>query len=358
MNSDIFAMKGKPVERLESCRVCDEQTGEVIADVDYWNIKKTRLVRCLKCNHIQLDPMLSDSESAKGCHAYYLEESLRTTANEQMSNCLRNFRRGVMFGYSLRRKKISPRSVLELGPGLGYFSAGLKFVFPDIDVSVMDINAEMTSFNEAHHNFRSILGVPDTFRPEFIGKFDLVIARDVIEHVTEISAVLSNINKYLVTGGYFHFITPNGYEDAWRSYLTSLFTNASSELLINHVNYYDGKGLRKLLLHKGFIPVDYYTFKIKTTLGGLGWRKNKKLMSPVSVRKDADLLIRENARDVSCKGLVREKILDKWYISDKAKWITAAYSLYQHYSLIRVNPGLNIGHEIYGLFKKSQCISN
>ncbi|MFZ4563831.1 MAG: class I SAM-dependent methyltransferase [Bacteroidales bacterium] len=356
-NTKASDMKGKPVERTENCRVCNERTGEFLADVDYWNIKTSRLVKCTKCNHIQLDPMLSESESAKGCYAYYLEEALRTTPKEQMANCLRNFRRGVVFGYSLKRRKIFPRSVLELGPGLGYFSVGLKFVFPGADIAVMDINAELASFNEDHHNYRSIHGVPDIFMPEFKGTFDLVIARDVIEHVNEISAVIENINRYLTPGGYFHFITPNGREDAWRSYLTSLFTNSSSELLINHVNYYDGKGLGKLLFQKGFIPVDYYTYKIKTTLSGLGWKKNKKLMSPVSVRKDADLLIRENAMEVSGAGLVKEKILNKWYIQDRAKWITATYSLYQHFNMIRINPGLNIGHEIYGLFQKAQHIS-
>lgn len=345
-------MKGRQIERMENCRVCNEKSGLQIAIVDYWNIKTTRLVRCSKCNHIQLDPMLTEPETSKGCYAYHIDESLRTSKQEQLINCVRNFRRGVVFGYSLRRKKISPRLVLELGPGLGYFTVGLKFVFPDIGITVMDINEDIINFNQGHHNYSTIHGIPEKKIPECINKFDLVIARDLIEHVSEISTVLQNINQYLTPGGYFHFITPNGHEDVWKHCLTSDLTGSVSELLINHVNYYDGKGLGVLLSQKGFIPVDYYTHKIKSTIRGQGWKKNQKLMSPPSTRKNADLLIRQNGEEVSSIELFKENILNKWYIQNGAKWITYLYSAYQHVSLIRINPDWNIGHEIYGLFKK------
>ena len=345
-------MNRKLIKRIENCRVCNEICGEQIGIVDYWNIKTSRLVKCPKCNHIQLDPMLTEIETSKGCHAYQIEESLRTSEKEQFINCVRNFRRGVIFGYSLKKEKLSPRSALEIGPGLGYFSSGLKFVFPDVDITVMDINPDMVNFNKSHHKYKTIRNVPDNYVLECHNKFDLVIARDLIEHVSDISKVLSNVNRYLTRNGYFHFITPNGHEDVWKHYLTSILTNSTSELLINHVNYYDGKGLEKLLIKEGFIPVEYYTYEIKSTLRGSGWKKYQKLMSPVSERKDADLLIKEKAAEISNSELIKEQILNKWYIQYRAKWVTYLYSMYQHLPIIRVNPRLNIGHEIYGLYKK------
>jgi len=217
----------------------------------------------------------------------------------------------------------------------------------------MDINKEVLKFNQEHHKYKIIQEIPDNFVVECAGKFDLVIARDIIEHVTDISKVLSNVNRYLTPNGYFHFITPNGHEDVWKHYLTSILTNSVSELLINHVNYYDGKGLKKILIQKGFSPVDYYTYKLKTTLRGRGWKKNQKLMSPVSKRTNADLFIKEKAVEISNTELIKKKILYKWYIQNRAKWITYVYSIYQHFSIIRINPELNIGHEIYGLYKKN-----
>jgi hypothetical protein len=76
-------------------------------------------------------------------------------------------------------------------------------------------------------------------------------------------------------------------------------------------------------------------------------------MSPVSMRKNADLLIENQDVGISDAELKKEKILDKWYIQNKAKWITYLFSFYQHISIFRINPELNIGHEIYGLFKKN-----
>jgi 2-polyprenyl-3-methyl-5-hydroxy-6-metoxy-1,4-benzoquinol methylase len=347
------AMNGRLIKRVESCGICSEDTGERIAVVDYWDIKTSGLIKCLKCGHVQLDPMLTDTETSKGCNAFYIEQASRSSNREEYINYVRNFRRGVVFGYSLKRKKIFPRNVLELGPGSGYFSAGLKFVFPDVEITVMDINSRVVNYNKEHHKYKVIHNIPDHFIPDYINKFDLVVARDFIEHVSDISKVLKNVNQYLTSDGFFHFITPNGHEDAWKHYLTTIFTNSTSELLINHVNYYDGKGLRKFLIQLGFYPVDYYTYKITTTLRGNGWRKHQKLMSPVSVKKSADTILMTDIIEKSDPDLEKDQILDKWYIQKRAKWITYIFSLYQHYSIIRIKPELKVGHEIYGLFKKN-----
>lgn len=352
---------GKPVKREEACRICGEISAEQIGQVDYWDIKTASLVKCPKCKHIQLDPMLSDAETSRGCFAYYIEESLRTGHEEMAKNCVRNFRRGVLFGNSLMRKRIQPKNVLELGPGSGYFAAGLQFVFPQSVITVMDVNPEVLRSNREQHQFKTVQGIPDNLMDEYEGLFDLVIARDIIEHVTNISAVLININHYLKPGGYFHFITPNGHEDVWKHYLTAIFTGKPSQLLINHVNYYDGKGLRDLLIMKGFAEVDYYIYTLKGSFKGNGWRRSQKLMSPVSGKAggvpgnrmySAGYFINEKAGDVQSIEFNKKEILDQWYISDKNRWITYLYSIFQHFTIFRIRPEFNIG-EIYGLFKKN-----
>ena len=346
-------ISGTLFEREENCRVCNAKQGEKIGVIDYWDIKTSILTKCPDCKHIQLDPMLDDYDTEKGCYAYYIEELTRTGIKEQEKNCIRNFRRGVLFGSSLKRKKIFPKSVLELGQGSGYFSAGLQFIFPNIAITVMDINQDLLDFNQHSHNYKTIKGIPDNLIEEHRNQYDLVIARDIIEHVSDIYKVLSNIYLYLKPNGYFHFITPNGHEDMWKHYLTCTLTQSHSELLINHVNYYDGAGLKNLLRQKGFQPIDYYTYKIKTTLKGKGWKKKWKLMSNISTKLSADNMIKENASKIVFADLNKEKILNKWYVCPKAKWITILFSFYQHYSFIKLNPKYNLGHEIYGLFKKT-----
>ena len=352
-NKITRVIEGELIEREAHCSICNEGTGKKFAVVDYWNYRTANLVLCPKCNHIQLDPMLNDEETSKGCFAYYIEESLRIGATEQEKNCVRNFRRGVLFGYSLKHKNITPQNVLELGPGSGYFSAGLGFVFPGIEITVMDVNDEVLKLNQEHHNYKTIDGFPDNLIAAYAGKFDLIIARDIIEHVNDISKVLSNVNQYLTPGGYFHFITPNGHEDVWKHYLTYMYTHLESELLINHVHYFDGKGLRDILNKKGFSPVSYYAYNFKNTYHGIGWIKTRRLMNPLSQKVNADLLIAEKAGEMAAIVLNKKNILSKWYITNKAKWIAYVYAIYHHAPIFRADPGLKIGNEIYGLFKKN-----
>jgi len=346
------SFKAEVVTRHEPCRICNAKTGKQIGTADYWDIQTSGIIQCGECGHIQLDSMLNEGETAVGCLAYYIEESLRTGAEEQDKNCERNFRRGVVFGYKLKRRNISPRNVLELGPGSGYFSVGLQFVFPGTEITVMDINSDVLKLNAEQHNFKTIQAVPDTFTESFSNRFDLVIARDILEHVTDISKVLDNVYQYLKPNGIFHFITPNGHEDVWKHYLTAKIAKSPSELLINHVNYFDGKGLGIFLQQKGLNPLDYYTFQFKYTLRGQGWKADPKLMSPVSKKTRADFYTRKKATELSHRLTNRTEILNKWYIRGNAKWITFLYCLYHHFSIITVPAEINVGHEIFGLYNK------
>jgi len=345
---------GESVTRSEPCRICRSATGTKIGVTDYWDLKTSDVVRCEQCGLIQLDPMLTDGETAEGCLAYYVEESLRSGSAEQFKNCERNFRRGVLFGYKLKSRKIVPRHVLELGPGSGYFAAGLQFVFPETEVTVMDINPDVLRLNHEQHGFKTIAGVADQMNPGLAGCFDLVIARDIMEHVSDISAMLKNVSACLKPGGAFHFITPNGREDVWKHYLTARFTGKPSELLINHVNYFDGSGLKILLEQNELFPVQYFTFTFKTTRRGLGWKMNRKLMSPVSVKRQSAEFSREKVHHLQQVSYNKAEILGKWYIRPGAKWITRLFALLHHFTMIRISPVHNIGHEIEGLFLKKQ----
>ena len=348
---DIY--KGEIVDRVEVCRMCNEDKATLIALVDYWDIKSTRIVQCPKCRLIQLDPMLTTEETAKGCLAYYIEESLRIGKHEQVKNNVRNFRRGVLFAHSLKKINAQVKDVLELGPGSGYFAEGMKFILPDLNITVLDINKELLDFNKKHHGFNIIEAIPDSYVINYDNSFDLIIARDIIEHVSDISKVVKNVNKYLRVGGLFHFTTPNGHEDAWKHYLTYSYRHEVSELLINHVNYFDGKGLKEFLAGEGFKPEQYYTFEVKSTMKGYGWKTNPSLMSPVSKKAKADYYVKDRASEAENVEYKKAEILDKWYINKKNKWITIFYSWYQHSHFFKISPDLKVGHEIFGLFRKT-----
>ena len=122
--------KGEIIERKENCRLCGEKRGMQIGLVDYWDISSNKLIKCTSCGLVQLDPMLTQEETAKGCLAYYIEESLRVSEKSQGKDLVRNFRRGVLFASFLKRKNYHPKEILELGPGSGYFSLGSMGLYP------------------------------------------------------------------------------------------------------------------------------------------------------------------------------------------------------------------------------------
>jgi SAM-dependent methyltransferase len=187
---------------------------------------------------------------------------------------------------------------------------------------------------------------------ELENKYDLIIARDIIEHVSDAGTVIKNLHSYLKPNGLFHFTTPNGHEDRWRFYLTQKLYNKPAELLINHVNYFDGSGLKDFLKQTGFTQVRYYTFKIKTTIKGWGWRTTKKFAAAVSTHKKAnETLSKKHLLPES--NVTMDDVMSKWYISSRHKWFTYLYSWYQHHSIVILPPRLNRGHEIYGIFRKT-----
>lgn len=345
-------MEGEQVVRTEPCRSCGETKGIKISNVDYWDLKHTAIAKCITCGTAQLDPMLSEHETAKGCLAYYIEESLRSSVDEQKKNALRNFRRGVHFAYSIRKMKRNPIEILELGPGSGYFLQGIQFVFPQVKITVLDVNREVLDFNSAQHGYATIQATPEHTLDELKNRFDLIIARDIIEHVTDIGSVIKNVYAWLKPGGLFHFITPNGHEDAWRFYIRYKAKKETSELLINHVNYFDGNGLAEHLFREKFTEVDYYTYKLKTAFRGRGRKMKTKLMAPVSQKRNADFYITKKIGEVREIQLNKQDILNKWYLKPGRQNAARFICWYKHAEWIKVDPRINVGHEIYGVFEK------
>ena len=344
---------GDSVVRQEPCRICSSLEGIKLAETEFWDLQNCNIVQCTSCRLIQLDPMISRENTATGCHAYYLKEILETPVHEQKRNLLRNYRRGIVFARSLRKRGVHPETILEFGPGSGYFSAGIQFIFPGSRITVADIVDEVLNLNKEIHGFNVFSGSPEDIRLFEDRKFDLIVARDTLEHVTDIGRVIRNIAALLNPDGLLHFITPNGKEDVWGHYLNWKFRKKPSELLINHVNYYEGAGLLKCLTGSGFSKVEYYTYQVKYALRGKGWRHAEKLAVPVSTKRSADELIRFQKEITGVHSFQKKEILDIFIFRTKIIWLINLYCRFKHHWLIHLDPRRNIGHEIYGLFIKT-----
>ena len=351
--ADRSVFVGDGVVRHEPCRICGSIDGTKIAETEFWDLQHCNIVLCTLCNLIQLDPMISGENTTTGCHAYYLKEILETPFHEQKRNLLRNYRRGIVFARSLQKRGVHPETILEFGPGSGYFSAGIQFIFPGCRITVVDIVDEVLKLNKEIHGFSVFSGSPEDIHLFEDRKFDLIVARDILEHVTDIGRVIRNIAALLNPDGLLHFITPNGKEDVWGHFLNWKFRKRPSELLINHVNYYEGAGLLNCLTGAGFSKVEYYTYQVKYALRGKGWRYAEKLAVPVSTKRSADELIRFQKEMTEVHSFQKKEILDTFIFRTKIGWLINLYCRFKHHWLIHLDPRRNIGHEIYGLFIKT-----
>ena len=250
------------ITRLEPCRFCGSTVGMKVAETVYWDLQKTNIIACRECRLIQLDPMLSEESMQSGCLAYHLLEESQTASAEQAKNLVRNYRRGILFAMQIKKRGFQPSEILEYGPGSGYFTAGVQFVFPKAKVTIVDLVDEVIKHNKNVHGFLGFKGTPETFEPAGNKQFDLIIARDILEHVSDIGRMIRNVSALLNPGGLFHFLTPNGKEDVWKHHVTWSIYQKPSQLLINHVNYFDGKGLLKQLQDVHLQPLKYYSYQI------------------------------------------------------------------------------------------------
>lgn len=148
--------------------------------------------------------------------------------------------------------------VLEIGAGGGiwtrfFLGKGANVTCVDVCENILRGNAKLNP------DAKFILGDAETL--EFIDKYDIVFAKDVIEHINGDVIFLKNMNKCIRDGGLIFIITQN-----------SLSLNYVIEGLWNwirgdrrwlgwdptHVRFYTPKSLNKKLREAGFSVEQYF----------------------------------------------------------------------------------------------------
>lgn len=107
------------------------------------------------------------------------------------------------------RKLLPPeaRRILELGAGAGRTGRWLKRFYTDAEVVAIEINPELEP--ELKENVdRAVIGSVD-HHLDTLGKFDLVLALDVLEHLPDPQKTLSRVRDALLPGGSVIISVPN-----------------------------------------------------------------------------------------------------------------------------------------------------
>ncbi len=351
---------GEAVERHDSCGMCGAIAAEKVSEIQFWDLADSHLVRCKACGHMQLDPMLSGEIMAKGCLALYRHQQAGENSKSRRRGFFRAFRKGVAFGVTLKLMGIRPQRILEVGAGDAYFMIGLKYVFPEAECTCLDIVEEILDAIKTKHGFNTICSSLENLSPEMLPKeksggdqkFDLIVARDILEHVEKPRQVIENLHSVLRPGGHFYFIVPNGWQDAWQAFSRWRADRVKSELLINHVNYYDPESLKALLVELRFKIMKWYIYDLKTFSRGAGWRMIDRHKAAKSTARSADKVI---ASTESISSTMADAIVNPipWVFSlGILRPVLMAYCWFKHTPLLRVQPEAYVGEEIFCLAEK------
>lgn len=156
--------------------------------------------------------------------------------------------RSALIIWAMRRYVPNPRNFLEIGCGTGFVLSGVRAAFPSADLSGSEVFTAGLAF-AAERVPSARFYQMDARDIPFRDEFDAVGAFDVIEHIEEDEAVISEVGRALRPGGSFLITVPQ-HPALWSAQDEHAF----------HVRRYVAGDLRRKLEAAGFEVVRMTSF--------------------------------------------------------------------------------------------------
>jgi SAM-dependent methyltransferase len=146
-------------------------------------------------------------------------------------------------------------SVLDLGCGCGIFTAWLKEA--GYDAVGADVSEKaLSSARRKHEGIRFLRLNDDGALPFADSSFDAVWASEVLEHVLDVGAFLSEVRRVLKPGGLLILTTP--YHGILKNVLVAVLKfDRHFDPEGPHIRFFDRKGLTRCLDRAGFAPLSW-----------------------------------------------------------------------------------------------------
>lgn len=122
--------------------------------------------------------------------------------------------RGMYFNKAIRTLKGRQlNNILDVGSGIGCYSFLLSMMFPGSQVTGWEIDRSKLAFSKKVRDERQSVNVEFMYKditktPKQMSTFDAIVIIDVLEHIKEYKAALSNVYAVLAKGGYVYIHVP------------------------------------------------------------------------------------------------------------------------------------------------------
>ncbi len=285
------------------CIFCGSKLNRVISK-KVRDSNKNKVIQCISCNHIQLNPIPSREEDEK-----FYNNDLQEKNNRSYSSSLKDHRKRSLNDTKRRVKlivKICKKSdqMLEIGSGYGFFleemrKCGFKITGIEVSKERRNISKKVTK--------SKILNINLMDENLKIGKFDVIMFFHVLEHISDSISFLKNLKKAQNKNGKIIIEVPN--HNDFQNKLNQYYKQWNFQRA--HIHYFTPKTLTMILKKSGFKNVKIIGVQRYGIENMFNWKINKKpqLDSPDFEFKDGYQWIDKNYKQYLEKNLISDTII-------------------------------------------------
>lgn len=258
----------------EPCDVCgDAGPLQPVVTISLCGVLDAEIRGCAKCGFRQVRPRLTPEE----LRALYPDAYFDPEGEIGYSSYARERQRAEREAYFLagvvRRLGASTR-VLEVGAALGFLLEALRR-FARCEVQGVDVSAFAARFAEREFGVPVRAGTLEEARfPD--ARFDLIVQKDLLEHVLRPRDHLAETFRVLAPGGLLWLVTPNGETNVRPLARRAREERKTGSGLLpmmdqGHLSFFTRGNLETLFGDTGFEIVSLRTTHLKRGLRALGY---------------------------------------------------------------------------------------
>lgn len=231
---------------MRNCPLCKENNSCTYMKPTAWNNRHgIELRQCKKCNFVFSAVSIYEYVSAGNQYLGKTKSDMIMLANKQ--------RLPLLADEIIEKTKLKKGKILDFGCGIGLLALCLQqkgFDAYGIEPSKICL--------DKHKEFNITSANDLSFFDSEKNSFDLIVMKDVLEHVDDPAELLEKVLSYVKPSGYFYIRVPNVYHYPFH---WSIDTKS-------HVNHFSPKKLTTLLEKNNMKKVDFIgVYDISTKVG-------------------------------------------------------------------------------------------
>ena len=251
----------------EPCDICGATGMRPFLEVNLVGTRSACVHRCATCGFRQVRPRLTAAE----IKTLYPSDYFDSASPVGYADYAREFQRRLREGYFLTRwlGRLQPEGrLLEVGCALGFLLAGLQR--SGWRVEGVDASAFAAYYARTRYDIDVTCAMlEETAFPD--GAFDVVIQKDLLEHVADPRRHLDETHRLLRPGGWLRLVTPNGEANLRPLVAASDAPGATPPVLDQgHLSFFSRWHLVRLFDECGFRCRRMRTIGIRRGLTALG----------------------------------------------------------------------------------------